>query len=144
MRISLRERLSSKSAAKLSVAWGAGVEVFIIEIQLVTSSVRGDGSVNKKPRAWGSWRLGCPLSIQLQNPVYRRLDTDSCRVELDGIRAPLQGGFRALRIARITLTDLLQKGVHPSTQFFFHQLLIAPPSPFGRVGGQEDFEGRIG
>ena len=56
----------------------------------------------------------------------------------------LQGGRRTLAVARVAVADLLQKGVHTSTQSFFHQLLIAPSGTLRGVRGEEDFEGRVG
>src|SRR5690242_14797999 len=130
VRISLRVRLSSKSAAKVS--WGAGVEdaagiAFDIEKSYCFCPSNRTGFVDPQQKA-KSFCLGSMSPVRPAVPARdqgRRLPGAHRRcVEQPRSGALLERRRAACRIACVALAQILQKGGQCSSDSFFFQLFI--------------------
>src|SRR5713226_1743473 len=126
VRISLRVRLSSKRAAKLSSEATAGATFDIKKPASCPS--KGTGFVDQKQKSRVIVGLGFVSPIRPAVPVHdkgrRLLGAHRRRVERPRSGALLERRHAAGRIACVALAQILQKGGQCSSDSFLFQLFI--------------------
>src|SRR5258708_14724087 len=132
VRISLRVRLSSKRAAKLSFSWGAAAGAAFDIRNLRPARPRGRGSLidDKKPSHFGT-RLLSPIRPAV--PAHDK-GRSLPAAQHGGVAQPrsaalLERCHAAQRIARVAIAQILQKAGKCSSDSFFFQLFMTPFVP---------------
>src|SRR6266446_6904404 len=145
VRISLRVRLSSKRAAKLSCGASAGAAFDIKKPAFARPRGRGSLIHDKKPSRFGARLLSLVRPAVPAHDKGRRLPG----ARRGGVEQPRSGALlerchAAQRVARVALAQILQKGGQCSSDSFFFQLFMAPFGPRLDARSKEYLESCIG
>src|SRR5712691_1884172 len=147
VRISLRVRLSSKRAAKLSFSWRAAAGAAFDIRNPYFARPRGRGSLihDKKPSHFGARLLSLVRPAVPAHDKGRRLPG----AQRSGVEQPRSGALlerchAAQRIARVAVAQIPQKGGQCSSDSFFFQLFMSPFGPRLDARSKKHLESYIG